>query len=73
MLERLKQPLNVNVLAKSSPSTLFLSGESPESRHGCSFLGQADSAHPVDSRSHREQRLMKDGSGLGVWRGLCLI
>lgn len=73
MLERLKQPLNVNVLAKSSPSTLFLSGESPESRHGCSFLGQADSAHPVDSGSHREQRLMKDGSGLGVWRGLCLI
>ncbi|XP_017586627.1 PREDICTED: uncharacterized protein LOC108445928 isoform X1 [Corvus brachyrhynchos] len=32
------------------------------------FKLQGDSAHPADSGSHGEQRLMKDGSELGVWR-----
>lgn len=65
MLERLKEPLKVKVLAKRCPLHLALSGESSESCRGCSFLGQGDSARPVESRSHRKQRLMKAGSRLG--------
>lgn len=73
MLERLKEPLNVNMLAKSSPSTLFCQEKVLSSCHGRSFLAQEGSARPVESRSHGKQRLMKDGSGLGFWRGECLI
>lgn len=64
MLERLKQPLKVNVLAKSSPSSLFCQQKVLSHVMGVLSLDR-ETLHVLWSPAVMENRLMKDGSRLG--------
>ncbi|KAL2300510.1 hypothetical protein Nmel_013392 [Mimus melanotis] len=68
MLERLKQPLNGKVLARSSPPTLFCQ-EKVLTRAMSVLSLDRENLHVLGSPGVTENRLMKDDSKLGFWRG----